>query len=787
MSAAPGGPGLAPTWCSSAKEMVGCSLGSSRLWFTIGGGIINEVYYPRVDLPQIRDLGFIVADGRGFWVEVKRMWRHALEPAAPGAPAVRIVHHHERFELTLRVTPSEHRDVLLIEVELSGDATLRPYALLAPHLGGTGANNTAQVVAHRGRRMLWAEQGPFGLALAAVTTRQQDAWGRASAGVVGSSDGWQDFSHNGALTWEYESAGPGNVALIGELPRQAMLALGFASSADSAATLALTSLTEPFELSWERQRDSWTDWHAQCAPEQALCADLPAECAAQVRISTMVLRAHQDKTYPGAMVASLSVPWGNTHEEREGYHLVWPRDLVESAGALLAIGAAHEARNTLRYLLATQHADGHWNQNQWLGGQGYWLGVQLDETAFPVLLAVTLEEGQALEGTEVADMIRRALSFLVQNGPASDQDRWEEDAGLNAFTLAVCIAALVAGASYLPAQGRDLALAFADYWNARLEDWTSVSDVPLAHLYGVPGYYVRVAPVQALSGERGPLESVLPIRNLQKDPSLPASAQVGVDFLQLVRFGLRRAQDPLVVAAVKVADALLKVETPSGPCWHRYNEDGYGEHDDGSAYDGTGRGRAWPLLTGERGHYELCCGRDALPYLVAMTRMASPGGMLPEQVWDTAPIPARGLFPGRPTGAAMPLVWAHAEYLKLAASRALKRPFDRPERVWQRYGGERPQLSRVIWCEQAPVAELPEGCALTIALKHAGAVRWGVDGWQDVREQDTTANCLGLHVLDIDSARLRSGRCIDLTFRHAAKWVGRDVRILVVPRSRQPA
>jgi glucoamylase len=358
MSAAPGGPGLAPTWCSSAKEMVGCSLGSSRLWFTIGGGIINEVYYPRVDLPQIRDLGFIVADGRGFWVEVKRMWRHALEPVAPGAPAVRIVHHHERFELTLRVTPSEHRDVLLIEVDLSGDATLRPYALLAPHLGGTGANNTAQVVAHRGRRMLWAEQGPFGLALAAVTTRQQDAWGRASAGVVGSSDGWQDFSHNGALTWEYESAGPGNVALIGELPRQAMLALGFASSADSAATLALTSLTEPFELSWERQRDSWTDWHAQCAPEQALCADLPAECAAQVRISTMVLRAHQDKTYPGAMVASLSVPWGNTHEEREGYHLVWPRDLVESRRAARD---RRGARGTQHPALPSGHAARRWS------------------------------------------------------------------------------------------------------------------------------------------------------------------------------------------------------------------------------------------------------------------------------------------------------------------------------------------------------------------------------------------------------------------------------------------
>jgi glucoamylase len=782
MTAAPGAPGIPPTWCSSAKDLVGCSLGSSRLWFTLGGGIINEVYYPRIDIPQIRDLGFIVADGAGFWVEVKRLWRYEVEPVAAGVPAVRIVHRHERFELALRVAPCKHRDVLLMEVTLSGDATLKPYALLAPHLGGTGKDNHAHVVNYRGRRMLWAEQGPFGLALAAVTDEQQDAWGRASAGYVGYTDGWQDFARNGALSWEYDTAGPGNVALTGELPRHAVLALGFGSSADSAATLALTALSEPFSVSWERQITAWTHWHADCAPAETACAALPTECIEQARISSMVLRVHQDKTYPGAMVASLSVPWGYNHEEREGYHLVWPRDLVECSGALLAMGAAHEARDTLRYLLATQLEDGHWNQNQWLGGKGYWQGLQLDETAFPVLLAVALDERSALEDTKVADMIHRALSFLVRNGPATDQDRWEEDEGLNTFTLAVCISALVAGAPYLQEDARELVLAVADYWNARLEDWTVVRDTSLAQLYGVPGYYVRVAPKQTLTAGRAATREVVPIRNRPVDPSLPAGAQVAVDFLQLVRFGLRRAEDPLITATVKVADALLKVDTPQGPSWHRYNEDGYGEHDDGSAYDGTGRGRPWPLLTGERGHYELCCGRDPLPYLLAMARMTSAGGMMPEQVWDAAPIEERRLVPGRPTGAAMPLVWAHAEYLKLVASRILKRPFDRPTAVWQRYGGERPPITQVIWSEQAPVAELPEDSRLSIVLKDAGAVRWGHDDWQDVHEESTTANSLGVHVLQIDTVRLRAGRSIDLTYRSGSQWVGRNFRILVVPR-----
>ena len=191
---APGAPGISPTWSSSAKDMVGCALGPSRVWFTVGFGIVNEVYYPRIDIPQIRDLGFIVADGQGFWAEVKRLYHYELRLVAPGVPAVSIVHHHERFELSLRIGLEPQRDALLVEVALDGDEALRPYALLAPHLGGTGHDNLASIASYRGRRTLWAEQGPFGLALVAVDEGQQDAWGRASAGYAGTSDGWQDFA-----------------------------------------------------------------------------------------------------------------------------------------------------------------------------------------------------------------------------------------------------------------------------------------------------------------------------------------------------------------------------------------------------------------------------------------------------------------------------------------------------------------------------------------------------------------------------------------------------------------
>jgi glucoamylase len=769
---------MPPTWCSSAKEMVGCSLGRSRLWFTIGGGTVNEVYYPRIDIPQIRDLGFIVADGRGFWVEVKRLWQHTVELETPGVPAVRVVHRHERFQLTLRIVPCVERDALLIDVALTGDAELRPYVLLAPHLGGTGNGNRAEVSEQSARCVLTATQGPYSLALAAVTGAQSEGLARASAGNVGVSDGWQDFHHHGAMTWSYAGAGPGNVALTGELARSSVLALAFGSSSESAATLALTALFEPFEHTRDRCVEGWKRWYSGAIVPASYLAGLPPRCAEQFRISSMVLRAHQDKTYPGAMVASLSVPWGNTKEEREGYHLVWPRDLVECAGALLAVGATREAGNTLRYLRATQLADGHWYQNQYLGSKPYWTGVQLDETALPVLLASLLAERGALEGTEVAEMTRRALSYIVRNGPASDQDRWEESAGLNTFTIAACIAALVSGADYLEPDARDLALIFADYWNSRLEDWTAVRDTPLARRFGIPGYYVRVAPAQAIA-DRGAFDRVLEIRNQAMDPGLPSSAQFGVDFLQLVRFGLRSFDDPIIAGSVRLADAMLKVDTPNGPCWHRYFDDGYGEHDDGSAYDGVGRGRAWPLLTGERAHYEIACGNDPLPLMEAMARMASPGGMLPEQVWDVAAIPERGLRPGQATGSAMPLAWTHAEYLKLVASRALGRPFDRPEAVWKRYGGKRSTPSRAIWCEHAAITGVRAGMSLVLALREPAIVRHGLDGWRGIVEEPTSPNSLGVHVLSIDTSSLAPGRHLDFTFRYMPgdRWVGRDYHI----------
>lgn len=782
---APGSPGLSPTWTSSAKQMVGTALTEPRVWFTIGHGIVNEVYYPRVDIPQIRDLGFIVADEKGFWVEVKRLHQNTITHADTGVPAVTIVHSHSRFELQLRISPDPERDVLLLEVQLQGDPDLAVYVLLAPHLGGTGMGNHAAVSRYRGRRVLWAEQGPFGLALAAVDNRQRDALRRGSAGYVGISDGWQDFARHHSMQWQYGEAGPGTVALMGKLPRYAVLALGFATSRESAATLAISALLQPFEQAWQQQLTHWRDWHQRCVVNEQGYSALPEEIRQQLKISSMVLRVHQDKIYPGAMVASLSIPWGNTKNDVGGYHLVWPRDLVECAGALSALGAHNEARNILRYLIATQHDDGHWYQNQWLGGKPYWEAIQLDEAGFPVLLATALLQYKVLNGVQVQDMISRALSFIARHGPASEQDRWEEDSGVNVFTLAVCIAALVGGAQFLPEDSREVALALADYWNAHIEDWTSVTGTRLQQQLNIRGYYVRVAPVKALADDTV-LKQVLPIKNRVTDPNLPANEQVGTDFLQLVRFGLRRADDPLICDSIKVIDALLKVDTPSGPSWHRYNNDGYGEHSDGRAFDGAGRGRLWPLLTGERGHYELLAGNDPIPYLKAMIAMAGEGGMLPEQVWDAVAIPERHLYPGKPTGSAMPLAWTHAEFIKLVFSHLAGEPIDRPHAVWQRYQGQRPRAAIAFWLQQAPISRMNAGMRLYIGLHQPSLVRWGTNNWQHIRNLPTWDSGIGLHIAEIDTSRLTAGGNIEFTYRRNSDgaWVGRNYTIEIeTPRT----
>ncbi len=807
--AAPGAPGIPPTWSSSDKDAVGTSHYSSRVWFTIGRGILNEVYWPHVDRPQIRDLGFIVADDSGFWSEVKRDATHTVRYEAAGVPAITAVHRHPRYELTLRICADDHADVVRIEVRLEErrdpadpDRATRPlrlYPLLAPHLGFGGLRGRASVGTYKGRAMLFAQNGPWALALASDPGPV-----RQSVGYVGSSDGWQDFASNGRMTWTYVRTDAGNVAGISELALDGgvgQLALAFGARPDEAGLEASAALVSPFQAAWDEYVGNW---HGFVRTVVDPPTDLPPEDRDLYTTSAAVLRVLQDRTLPGATVASLSIPWGNSRNDVGGYHLVWSRDLVESAGAFVALGAQATARRTLAYLIASQESDGHWPQNQWVDGDPYWTGMQLDEAAYPLLLAGALRTGAShMHGrtgahaavfenlvTQAAldGMIARAAGFIARTGPVTRQDRWEETAGLCPSTLAPVVAALVVAADHLPEPAASYCLELADDWNASIEDWTYARGTRLAGTHGVDGYYVRIASPDVLLG--APLATPVPVRNQPPEASLvPADEMVGTDFLSLVRFGLRLPDDPRIISSLTVADAILRTETPSGPVWHRYSGDGYGEHADGSAYDGTGIGRGWPILVGERGHYELAAGRDARRYLKTMRRMASGGGMLPEQVWDTAPIPERRLFPGRPSGSAMPLAWAHAEYVKLVRSIALGHAIDRPEAAWRRYAGRAPKATRATWRFTAPRPSMRAGRTLRLELMARARVRFSLDGRQSWADLDARDTGLGVWVADVTgSDGLAPGQAVDFTFwwPEAGRWEGRDLRVEVLAAPDHP-
>lgn len=744
MDGAFGSPGIAPTWTSSAKDLVTTALGPSRLWATVGFGILNEVYWPATGTPQVRDLGFIVAGEEG-WFEVKRVNRYRLATPEPHVPLPQVVHENERYRLRLEFLPAPLRDALLVSYLLEGEG-LRLYPLLAPHLGGSGYGNSAWV-----GDGLYAAKGASALCLLA-----EGGFARASAGYVGASDGWQDFARNARMSWQFGRADDGNVALLGELVSgKGVLALAFAESPQGARTLADSALAEGYEPVRQRFVEGWQHWASRLRFPRTT-----AELKREGQLSAAVLKVHEDRTYPGAIVASLSVPWGNTSDDAGGYHLVWTRDTVEAGLALCAVGDRGSARRMRAYLAATQTTDGHWTQNFYPDGRPFWSGIQLDEVGFPILLAAKLRELGEPETPQSAAMVLRAAGYLARHGPVSPQDRWEENPGASPFTLAIEVAALVAAAPWLGADDRAYALALADCWNERIEEWTYVEGTALAQTHGVAGYYIRIGPAPGEGGLRGNVS----VAN-RGGQTIPASALVGLDFLYLARLGLRGIDDPRVKDTLTVVDALLRVDTPNGPAYHRYDQDGYGEHADGSPFDGNGIGRAWPLLTGERGHGALLQGEDPRPYLQAMARMSGPGGLIPEQVWDTAPIPECFLFPGKPTGSAMPLVWAHAEFLKLLLARAGGVPVERLEAVDSRYHGEQPQAATWFWRTDAPIARLPVGRALVVESDAPFVLHFGFDGWQHVAERTSAPLGLGMHGARLEPHELAAHATLDFTRR----------------------
>lgn len=794
MRVAPGWPGIPPRWTSSAKTGIGTSLrASSRVWFTISHGILNEVYYPSLDQACLRDLGLIVTDGEEFFSEEKRDARSTLEWVEPGVPAYRLANTCVlgRYRIEKEILTDPRRDVVLQRtrfVPLIGALSdYRVYVLLAPHLANRGWGNTAWAGDYKGVPMLFAERKGTSLAVACTP-----AWTERSAGFVGFSDGWQDLVRHKQMTWTFDYAEDGNTALTGEVNLAAddgtfVIALAFGGSPMEAGHRARASLLDGFERAHTTYVDEWRAWQRSLHPASQRLDD-----CSLARTSAAVLRCHEEKRLPGGLIASLSIPWGEEKGDNDlgGYHLVWPRDLVEAAGGLLAAGAQDDSTRVLEYLRTTQEADGSWPQNMWVSGEPYWHGIQLDEAALPVLLVDLLRRERRPDAGTIHGfwpMVRRAAGFIVRNGPATEQDRWEEDSGFSPFTVAAEIAALLIAADLADDCGDPLVASYlretADTWNDCIESWMYVRGTALAGQVGVDGYYVRIAQ-QETADAASPAGGFVPIKKRPwEQPGVPACQVISPDALGLVRFGLRAADDPKILNTLRVIDALLKVETPFGPLWRRYNGDQYGEHEDGRAFDGAGVGRPWPLLTGERAHYEIAAGHldEAQRLLQTLEACANDGGLLPEQTWDGADVPQRELYFGRPSGSAMPLVWAHAEHLKLRRSLADGRVFDAPSQTTRRYVIDRRESLYAFWRFNHQARSIREGRRLRLETLVPTIVHWTIDGWRTVNDTHARNTGLGEYVTDLATEALPAGSRIDFTFYwpEVDRWEQTDFGVLV--------
>ncbi len=792
-----GAPGVEPRWTSSRKDAVATAYAaSSRVWFTLSHGTLNEIYYPTIDRPQTRDMELLFTDEETFVHEEKRDFTYDFSYIDPDAPAVRVsaTAPGDLYTVTKEFLSDPHHPVVLVNVHIDAKpellARLKCYALLAPHLDGGGADNSARSIQVAGKRSLLAWKNEVSLALGADC-----GFTRTSCGFVGSSDGFQDLHQNRKMAWQFGQALNGNLAVMGEIEcanhPTFTLAIAFGDGHHAALAGMMQTLSTPYELHSKRFIEQW---HRAASP--ARLGMFSTDEGRLMRVSHDIVLTHEDKTYSGAFIASASVPWGASKSDDDlgGYHLVWTRDMVQSASALLACGRIDTARRALVYLACTQKADGGFAQNFWIDGTPYWSGIQLDEVAFPIILAWRLWKLDGLGNFEVYPFVEAAASFLCRYAPVTQQERWEENPGYSPSTLAAVISGLVCAADLARAHGSadvaDSFLGYADWMESHLDEWTTTDNGCL--LPEIKRHYVRItppAPGEPFHNDSIPV-GTLRIANRAPGEKNVFEAREVVDggFLELVRYGIRRADDPLMIDSLKVIDHVLKIQTPNGVCWRRYNHDGYGQGKDGGPFLTYGQGRAWPLLGGERAHYELALGNDVKSFITAFEKFASIGGMLPEQVWDYDDMPEEGLYLGFSAGSAQPLVWAHAEYLKLLRSVADNKIFDSISVVEDRYAkkaADRTFTSSVEIFRTTRVFDtIPAGQTLRIDDHTRFRVTWSADDWATVQHLDSTAVGRAFFQASIPTARDQSGKItFTLEFPEENRWLGRNFDIAIIPPS----
>jgi glucoamylase len=683
---APGYPGQPADWSPGDKDGFGTAIGAldSKVWYTLNNGGLSEVYAPRIDTPSSRDTQFVVTDGATFAEREDEATDHTVELVDARALVYRQVNtaHSGHYRITKTYTTDPDRSAVLVDVRFES-LDGRPYQVYVLHDVGLGLNANDDTGRSADGRLLATDGALSGAVVASGGLSD------TSSGYLNRSDGWSDLSSDFVLDDRWDATIPGNVVQIGRtaltgLPdgQQLTLALGFGATEHDAAQAADKALEHGFTSALESYSQGWHEYLDGLSPVPAGVEQWRTE----YEVSEMVLAASEDKTFRGGFVASPGKPWAWANELQwlPVYHEVWSRDLYQIASGLQAMGDVAAANRALDFLWTVQQRpDGSFPQNSRLDGEPVFGGLQMDEVALPIVLAWQLHR----TGPDDWARVRLSADFLSATGPRTDQERWENVAGYSPNTIATEIAGLVTAAEIAKANGdrtrADSYLATADEWRDGLPGWTVTTNGPLSP----EPYYLRIT-------DDGNADAGTEIQIADGGPLIDQRAVIDPSFLDLVRLGVVDAAEPAVLNTLDLIDAQLGYTTANGQFWHRASFDGYGERPDGSQWEpvdpGSGEtiGRGWPLLTGERGEYELAAGLDAQERLDTMARSADDSSfLLPEQVWDDNPPSAEGspFEPGEPTFSATPLAWTHAGFIRLAHAIDAGRPVDTPNVVACRY------------------------------------------------------------------------------------------------------
>lgn len=682
---APGAPGANATWNESNVQAFADSLGSSsKVWYTLGNGELENVFYPQTDTPDTFGLQYIVTDGSTFTSTETASTSHAISLVDPTSLVWKQVNTatNGAFTITKTYIADPSRSVVLIQTTFDNLSShpLGLYADYQPQLNNQGMGNTGSTDSGSGD--LVASNGSVSSALAASTGFTQTTTGYAGS----SSDGSAQLASSHALTATYSSASTGgHIVQVAQIPVAASgtttftLALAFGADQASAISDASASLSVGFSSLENSFETGWHSWvNGLNAPPSSVTGS--SQLKQQYYVSLIEIKADEDKTFAGGFVAAPTDPWGTSVSANNagdhGYHVVWTRDEYQMASALLAAGDSADANAALNYIFQfEENSNGSVKQNTFLNGTAVFGSLQMDEVADPIILAYQL----GATGSANWPHIQSLANYLVNNGPYTPEERWEEAGGYSPATMAAEIAALVCASVIATGNGdsADAAtyLSKADAFEQALDADTFTTTGP----YGNGDYYLRITPDAAPNN--GTSIGIANGGGNHDDRTV-----VDPSYLELVRLGVTAPSTAEIASTLPVVDGQLEVQTPEGPIWHRYNFDGYGETASGGDFTGTGVGNPWPVLAGERGEYDVAAGNltGAQSMLATMAGAANAGYQIPEQVWGGS-TGTGGFTFGQPDNSSTPLMWAMAQYVRLAVDISAGHLLDTPAVVGTRY------------------------------------------------------------------------------------------------------